>query len=230
MRSSKDGTSIDKRTTITFKNSVNKQKMAQVFGLTGGIACGKSTVSSLLRSHGAAVIDADQLARNVVIPGSEGLAAVTNVFGDSILHSDGSLDRQALGGVVFADPEMRRTLESLLHPRIAKESAVAISRHIAAGVDVIIYDAALLVEQGRQRDFAGLIVVACTPKVQRERLAHRDGLDAEAVTARLASQLPIEDKVAAADFVVWNDGSRAELTPRIEHLFLQLTGHSLAER
>lgn len=193
-----------------------------VYGLTGGIACGKSSVARRLQQRGAAVVDADAVARQVVEPGSDGLDAVVRRFGQDVLAADGSLDRDALGRIVFDDPTARRDLEKILHPRIATASATRIAEHLAAGVDLVFYDAALLVETGRHRDFAGLVVVACEPDTQIARLATRDGLSVEEARARLAAQLPVAAKVAVADHVIHNDGPLDALDTAVDDLISQL--------
>lgn len=196
--------------------------MKKVYGLTGGIACGKSTVAAMLVERGASVIDADQLARDVVAPGTDGLAAVLERFGAHLLRDDGTLDRPALGRIVFGDEAARRDLEAILHPRIAEASMGAIMAAQQDDGDPIFYDAALLVENDSWRHFAGLVVVACSPDTQVARLAHRDGLDASEARARLDAQLPIADKIAVADHVIDNDGPLDALAPRIDALLAEL--------
>ncbi|MBK9031204.1 MAG: dephospho-CoA kinase [Myxococcales bacterium] len=192
--------------------------MAKVLGLTGGIASGKSTVAALLRARGAAVVDADLLARAVVEPGQPALAELLVRFGPEILNPDGTLDRKALGARAFADPEARRDLDRITHPRIAAAAQAAIAAHAAAGAPVVLYEAALLIEKGLHRGLDGTVVVAVAPEVQAARLAERDGLDAAAVAARLAAQLPLADKVAVATWVVDNSGDRAHLEAEVERL------------
>lgn len=183
----------------------------RIIGLTGGIACGKSAVERILASCGATVIDADQLARDVVAPGTDGLRAVIDAFGSSLLQSDGTLDRAALGHLVFADAEARARLGSILHPRIAVASQTAIAAAVAAGAPLVVYSAALLVEGGTHRAFDGLLVVSCRPEIQRRRLAERDGLGDEEVSQRLAAQMPLSEKEAAATWLLRNDGSLDDL-------------------
>lgn len=186
--------------------------------MTGGIASGKSTVAKRMRMLGAVVIDADQIARDVVQPGQPALVQIAEQFGKHLLLDDGSLNRSALGALVFQDEHQRATLESILHPRIASASMMQIVRAQAESAEPIVYDAALLVENGRHRDFAALIVVACSPETQRERLMLRDGLSHREAQQRLDSQLPLEDKVALADYVIDNDGTLAELYERVDAL------------
>jgi dephospho-CoA kinase len=193
--------------------------MTTVWGLTGGIACGKSTVARRLAERGAYVIDADALAREVVEPGTPGHGAVIAEFGDGILAADGSLDRAALGTIVFADATARARLEAILHPRIQMAS---LERIVAAGETdspFVVYEAALLVETGQHRNFAGLIVVACDPATQLARLMTRDALNESAARTRIASQLPLESKVAVATHVIQNNASLSELLAATDVVF-----------
>lgn len=193
-----------------------------VIGLTGGIACGKSTVSAALASWGVPIVDADQVARDVVDPGSEGLAAVRAAFGDAVISPQGALDRKALGDIVFRDPARRAELNAILHPRIAAESARRLGALAEAGHGFAIYDAALLVENGVHRGMEALIVVTARPEVQRARLIARNGGDAADADARIAAQLPLAEKVAAATWVVDNSGTMEELAARVRALYTEL--------
>ena len=178
-----------------------------LFGLTGGIASGKSAVGARFRERGLPVIDADQLAREVVAIGSEGLAAVTREFGEGVLLPDGSLDRKAVGDLVFADDTKRRRLNALLHPRI---TALTLSRSAelgAKGEPLACYEAALLVENGVADAFRPLVVVCATEDVQIARAMARDGSTAEDARARVRAQMSLEAKVKLADFVVENSGT-----------------------
>jgi dephospho-CoA kinase len=187
-----------------------------VFGLTGGIASGKTTVGKRFRSRGVPVIDADQVARDVVAPGTEGLAAVVAAFGQRVLSPDGSLDRTALGAIVFADSATRKELERIMHPRIAQEGQRQMMVLAAQGHRVACYEAALLVEAGTAELFRPLVVVAASEPVQIARTMHRDGCSEEAARARIASQKPVAEKTAIANYVVWNDGSREELDAAVD--------------
>lgn len=178
-----------------------------LFGLTGGIASGKSTVAARFRERGVPVLDADAIAREVVLPGSSGLAAIKERFGADVLAPDGSLDRKRLGALVFADAEARRALNAITHPRIAARTQERRQELEDAGHPLACYEAALLVENGLAAAFRPLVVVVASPSVQQARIAARDGLDAEAIAQRLAAQAPIEAKRAAADHVVVNEGS-----------------------
>jgi dephospho-CoA kinase len=182
-----------------------------VIGLTGGIASGKSTVARLLADRGAIVIDADQLARQVVEPGQPALAELVARFGAAILASDGQLDRKRLAAIAFADPAARADLGRITHPRIAAASAAAIATWADAGATIVFYEAALLVENRAHAGLAGLIVVATPPEVQCARLVERDRLTPDEARARVAAQAPLADKLAVATWVVENVGDLAAL-------------------
>lgn len=182
-----------------------------VFGLTGGIASGKSSVGRRFRSRGVPVIDADLVARDVVASGSDGLAAVVEAFGTGVLASDGSLDRAALAAIVFADPEKRKILERITHPRIALEGQRRMMELAAQGHRLACYEAALLVEAGTADLFRPLVVVAASEPVQIARTVARDRCTEEAAAARVRSQKPLSEKIALANHVIWNDRTREEL-------------------
>ncbi len=188
--------------------------MTAIVGLTGGIASGKSAVARLLESLGVAVVDADQVARGVVAAGTEGLSEIVTAFGAGMLLADGSLDRKALGQVVFADPSKRKLLESITHPRIAAQSMAALGALAVRGDPYAVYEAALLVENGTYRMMQALVVVAAKRETQLARVMARDGLDEESARARLDAQAPLEAKLAVADHVIWNDGDRDALAAR----------------
>lgn len=202
---------------------VVKDGRLRVIGLTGGIACGKSTVSRMLRELGAAVVDADELARQVVEPGAPALAEIVARFGTEILDGEGRLDRKKLGAIVFADPEARGALERITHPRISQASQAAIAAHAAQGADPVIYDAALIVERGLYRWMNGLIVVTVSPDVQMQRLIARDQCTAGEAAARIAAQLPLADKVAVADYIIDNSGSLDETRAQVVALWERVT-------
>lgn len=187
-----------------------------VFGLTGGLASGKSTVARMFRARGVPVIDADLLAREVVAPGSEGLAAVVEAFGDGVLHPDGSLDRAKLADIVFQDPSRRRTLNGLLHPRIGALSAKRVAELDAAGHALACYEAALLVENRLVEAFRPLVVVAVPEAVQVARAMARDSATEEQARGRLAAQLPLAEKVAVADFVIDTGGPLPETEEQVD--------------
>ncbi|MFC1482383.1 dephospho-CoA kinase [Myxococcota bacterium] len=193
--------------------------MTLVVGLTGGIASGKSTVARLLRLRGALVVDADELAREVVRPGRPALREIVEAFGETILAADGTLDRAQLGERVFGDDEARRRLESITHPRIARAFADHARRARREQVPVVVYEAALLVEAGACEGLDRLLVVVASPEQQIARIAARDGLDRSAAQARIAAQAPSDEKVAAADYVIVNDGSVDKLESQVDELW-----------
>jgi len=193
----------------------------RVVGLTGGIASGKSTVTAMFRELGAPVIDADEVARDVVEPGTAGLLEVARRF-PGVVDAIGRLDRAELGRRVFADPAERRALEAILHPLIREEVARRLEALARAGATVALYDAALLIENGLQRGLDGVIVVSAPEAVQRSRLAARDGLDEAAITARLGAQLPLADKRAHATWVVENGGTRDETRAQVREIWEEI--------
>ncbi len=193
-----------------------------VYGLTGGIACGKSTVAGFLSQLGGRVIDADQISRDVVLIGSEGHEALTKTFGKGILCSDGTIDRGALGQVVFADKAARATLEGILHPLIVQESLRRIEKARRSNPPAIFYEAALLIETGRAADFRPLIVVWSHPELQLSRIQARDRLDISAAQQRLESQMPIMDKTQMADHLIENNGDLKSLAERTQSLWKAL--------
>lgn len=187
-----------------------------VVGLTGGIASGKSTVARALAQRGIPVVDADILAREVVAPGSEGLAAIVEAFGENVLLADGTLNRKKVGELVFNDPALRIKLNTITHPRVAQLSAERLAAIPQHAVPYAIYEAPLIVENGLHHTMRALIVVAVDVPLQIERMMMRDGLDREAAESRLRAQAPLERKLAAADYVIDNGRSLAELFPQID--------------
>ena len=178
----------------------------QVFGLTGGIASGKSTVAEFWRRRRLPVIDADALAKSVVAPGTEGLAEIVSVFGARVLRPDGTLDRAQVAARVFAEIDARRKLEAIIHPRIQAALEAHSSRLRDAGAPLACYDAPLLFEGGRAEKFRPLVVVDVPPETQMKRATARDAQSAEAIRARIHAQLPSTVKVRMADYVISNNG------------------------
>ncbi len=191
-------------------------------GLTGGIATGKSTVAKILRDQGLPVIDADSLAREVVAPGSAGLAAVVAAFGPGVLTSDKSLDRSALGKIIFSDPDQRLKLEAILHPLIQERKLSERRRLENEGARIAFYDIPLLFEKDLESDFDATVLVYCTLDEQRARLRERDSLDDVGIAARIASQLPIDDKMKRANFVIINRAGLAELKASVQSVLQEL--------
>jgi dephospho-CoA kinase len=191
---------------------------AHVIGLTGGIASGKSAVAKLLLARGAAVIDADKLARDVVAPGQPALAELVARFGAAILTADGQLDRKRLAAIAFSDEQARRDLNRITHPRIAAASAQAIATWSDAGANVVFYEAPLLIENRVHTGLSGVIVVSAPADVQQQRLMARDNLTAEDALARIAAQLPLEEKLKVATWVVENHGDLAALEVEVDRV------------
>jgi dephospho-CoA kinase len=191
--------------------------------LTGGIATGKSYCLGRFAALGAATIDADRLARDAVAPGTPGLMKVVDRFGESILAADGSLDRAALGRVVFSDRAARADLESIIHPEVYRRINEWFA-DLPAGTAIAIADIPLLFETGHQHDFDVTIVCACDPAEQLRRLMARDHLTRDAALARLAAQWPIEEKAARADIVIRTDGGFAETDARVRQIYARFSG------
>lgn len=185
-----------------------------VIGLTGGIASGKSVVAGVLRGEGIDVVDADALAREVVAAGSDGLGEVIAAFGAAVLDAHGHLDREALGRIVFGDSAARRRLEAITHPRIGQLSMQRLAQAAAGPSPYVVYEAPLLVETGTHRGLSALVVVSADAATQIARIRARDGLDEVAARTRIAAQLPLAEKIAAADWVIANDGSLEALRAR----------------
>ncbi|WP_404815729.1 dephospho-CoA kinase [Streptomyces thermolineatus] len=182
-------------------------------GLTGGIGAGKSEVSRLLASYGAVVVDADRIAREVVEPGTEGLAAVVAEFGEGILTPEGTLDRPRLGAVVFNDPERLRALNAIVHPLVGRRSA---ELEAAAGPgDVVVHDVPLLTENGLAPLYDLVLVVDASPGTRLDRLVRLRGMTEEEARARMANQATREQRLAVADVVIDNDGPLEALEPRV---------------
>lgn len=190
----------------------------KVFGLTGGIASGKTTVARLFEARGVPVVYADELARRAVEPGSEGLAAVVARFGREVLATDGSLDRKKLGAVVFGKPDELAALNAIVHPRVGALGLEAFAALAAKGVTLACYEVPLLIENGLHHMFKPVVLVAADPATQRARIATRDGLTLEEADRRIASQLPLEEKLKLADHVIENRGSLAELEARADEV------------
>ncbi|MFE9121206.1 dephospho-CoA kinase [Streptomyces sp. NPDC007172] len=189
-------------------------------GLTGGIGAGKSEVSRLLVSYGAVLIDADRIAREVVEPGTPGLAAVVEAFGPAILTADGTLDRPGLGAVVFSDPEKLATLNRIVHPLVGARSA---ELEAAAGPDsVVIHDVPLLAENGLAPLYDLVVVVDAAPQTQRDRLVRLRGMTPQEADARMAAQVDREQRLAVADLVIDNDGPLAALEPQVRKVWAEL--------
>jgi dephospho-CoA kinase len=194
-------------------------------GLTGGIGAGKSEVSARLAAQGAVVIDADAIAREVVEPGTEGLAEVVDAFGPEVLLPDGTLDRPRLGEIVFADPELRGKLNEIVHPRVGARMA-ELERE-AGPASIVVHDVPLIAESGRTDAYDLVVVVDVPPRVQLDRLVRRRGMTREQAEARMAAQAGREQRLAIADIVIDNSGSLAELDRQVGDLWSELRRRSV---
>jgi dephospho-CoA kinase len=189
-----------------------------LYGLTGGIASGKSTVSRMFRELGAHVLDADVIAREVVEPGTPGLAAVSARF-PGVLGPDGRLDRAKLGTRVFADATERAALNAIVHPLVREAFLHKVQALAEQGVERILYDVPLLIETGLHTNMDGVVLVWVPRPVQKTRLMSRDGLDEAAAEARLAAQLPLDDKRPYATWIVDNSGDLASARAQVEQVW-----------
>lgn len=189
-------------------------------GLTGGIGAGKSEVSRLLASYGAVVVDADKIAREVVEPGTPGLAAVVEEFGEGVLTPDGTLDRPKLGGIVFNDPEKLKALNAIVHPLVGARSA---ELEASAGPDaVVVHDVPLLTENGLAPLYDTVVVVDAAPQTQLDRLVRLRGMAEDEAKSRMAAQATREQRLAIADLVVDNDGPLEALEPQVRAVWERL--------
>lgn len=198
-----------------------------IFGLTGGIASGKSTVAAFMQHSNVGVIDADRAAREVVEPGTQGLAELVAVFGTGVLAADGRLDRKAVAALVFADQAARQRLNSILHPLIRRVSMQRAQELAAQGKRAIAYEAALLIEEGHADTFRPLVLVVVDEASQIARLMARDSMTEQQALARVKSQMPLRDKLPFADHVIDTSGTpeqtRAE-THRVLRLICKQAG------
>jgi dephospho-CoA kinase len=193
-------------------------------GLTGGVASGKSSVSAILRELGAIVIDADQLAREVVAKGTPGLQQVVESFGPGVLTADGDLDRAKMGSIVFADEDRRRVLEAIVHPLVFER--IVELEEAAAGADLVVHDIPLLAESGRADTFDAVVVVDVPVEVQVERMLRDRGWTREEAESRIAAQASRDDRLAIATHVIDNTGSLDELAARVREVYEELTTSS----
>jgi len=192
-------------------------------GLTGNIASGKSNASRVFAELGAHIIDADRIAHDLMSPGHEAYDRVAAAFGKEILHPDGTINRKILGNIVFSQEDKRLTLNSLVHPGVLTE----VKRQISETADlfprsIIIVDAALMIETGYYRLHDRLIVVTCHPSLQLSRLMNRDGLTVEQARARIAAQMPAEEKVRLAHYIIETSGTLRETREQIEAVYKDL--------
>jgi dephospho-CoA kinase len=195
-------------------------------GLTGGIGTGKSEVSRRLAGYGAVVIDADAIAREVVEPGTEGLAGVVEAFGPGVLGPDGRLDRPKLGERVFADPERRDRLNAIVHPLVGARMA-ELDRE-AGSASIVVHDVPLIAEGGRAGAYDLVVVVDAPPRIQVERLVRNRGMTRDQAKARMAAQASREQRLAIADIVIDNSSSLAELDRQVGDLWAELRRRAAA--
>ena len=198
----------------------------RVIGLTGGIATGKSSVALFFEEKGVPVIDADQLARDAVLPGSPALERIVELFGREILMHDGLLDRKRLGALIFQVPEKRRQLEGILHPEIRKRAEERITQAAEAGHQRVIYMAPLLIEAGATDRVDDVWVVTVRPEIQLERLMRRDGISREQAERIADSQMPLSEKERCGSVVIDNSGTEAQTRMILESVWAKETGSS----
>ncbi|MFH1130407.1 MAG: dephospho-CoA kinase [Pseudomonadota bacterium] len=191
-------------------------------GLTGGIAAGKSVVSEILRGLGVAILDADELSRDVMVPGGSVLAQVVQAFGPHILDKAGCLDRRLVGELVFTNSKLRKKLESIVHPAIFAEADMRMKRLHAEGHEFVVYEAALLIETGRHEQMDILIVVVAEDSVRALRLSQRDGISLEKAQQRIKVQLPQTEKVQLADYVIDNSGTLEQTQASVQELWSKI--------
>ncbi|MFE6173939.1 dephospho-CoA kinase [Streptomyces sp. NPDC056464] len=197
-------------------------------GLTGGIGAGKSEVSRLLVEHGAVLIDADRIAREVVAPGTPGLAAVVEAFGEEVLADDGSLDRPRLGSIVFADPERLAVLNSIVHPLVGTRSREL--EEAAAEDAVVVHDVPLLTENALAPLYDVVVVVDASPETQLDRLVSLRGMTEQDARARMAAQATRERRLEIADIVIDNDVALEELQRRVKDVWDELVRRARGAR
>ncbi|MBT1034864.1 dephospho-CoA kinase [Canibacter sp. lx-45] len=195
----------------------------KIIALTGGIAAGKTTVAKLFRECGAALIDADVLARAAVAEGTPGHAAVLAEFGADIIGTDGELDRRKLGTVVFASAAKRRALEAIVHPEVKRLFALHATELKQREVPVCVYEIPLLVESGQQHNFDGVVVVVADKETRLRRLTIERGLSAEMAAQRLAAQVSDEARIAIANWVVPTDVNIAQTRQQVQQIWQQIT-------
>ncbi len=204
---------------------MNIQEALKQWGiaLTGGIACGKSTVASIIRQQGYIALDADAISRAIVEPDTEGLATVVKTFGPAILNSDGSLNRQMMRELVFQDPAKRLQLEGIIHPRLQAETLKSLeNKGFFQNPGIWCYEASLIYERKRAADFKAVWVAYCPVELQITRVMDRDRCTREMAEAILAAQMPAQEKAALADKVIHTDCSFSELEQRVREALLDL--------
>jgi len=195
-----------------------------VYGLTGGIGAGKSTVANMFQESGIPVVLADDVGREVASKGSDGLAEIVRSFGPDVLDSNGELDRRKLGTLIFNDPDRRRELEAILHPRVRDQSRELFSQLEQAGNQIVVYESALLYETQRHTEMRGVILVTASEEQRIARVRSRDGSEEEAVRQRIKAQMDDEEKRGLADYIIENNGDLQALRREVDSLIEQLLG------
>ncbi|MGE6488190.1 dephospho-CoA kinase [Paenisporosarcina sp. NPDC076898] len=192
-----------------------------IIGLTGSIASGKSTISAMLKEKGYPIIDADLVARLVVEPGTSTLSEIEHVFGDQVMNKDGTLNREALGQLIFHEPAKRKQLNDLMHPAIRAEMLRQRDELFERGEETLIMDIPLLFESHLQHFVDKILVVSVTEEMQLQRLMQRNSLSEEESKARIRSQLPISEKEKGADAVIYNNGSIEQSKVQLERILVE---------
>jgi len=187
----------------------------KLIGLTGGIASGKSTVAAILRRLGVAIVNADELSREVVQPGTPGWKEIVDTFGTEILQPDGTVDRQRLRKIIFSDPAARKKLEAVIHPRVRALAQQRFQEHAAAGFEIVVYEVPLLFEGNLQNSLRPVVLVATNVETQKNRLQDRDHLAESEAEKHITAQMSLEEKRRLADYVIENDGTLDELERRV---------------
>jgi len=200
----------------------------RVFGLTGGIASGKTTVAKRFEERGVPVVYADELARRAVEKGSPGLLQVVERFGAQVLDARGDLDRKKLGALVFGKPLELSALNAIVHPRVGALGADAFAALLERGVELACYEVPLLIENGLQHAFRPVVLVAADPAMQRARIMARDGLSSDEADKRIAAQLPLSEKLKLADHIIENRGSLEDLLQRADEVLSAIRASEVA--
>jgi dephospho-CoA kinase len=192
-----------------------------IIGLTGSIASGKSTISAMLKEKGYPIIDADLVARLVVEPGTSNLREIERTFGNAVMNADGTLNRDALGKLIFDDPAKRKQLNDLMHPAIRSEMLRQRDELFESGQKTLIMDIPLLFESRLQHFVDKILVVSVTEEMQLQRLMSRNSLSKEEATSRIQSQLPISEKEKGADAVIYNNGTIEQSKEQLERILVE---------
>jgi len=195
----------------------------KIVGLTGGIASGKSSVAAILKKLGAAVINADELSREVVQPGQKGWREIVDAFGSDILQADQSLDRRKLRKIAFDDAQARKKLEAIIHPQVRALAEQRIQEYAAAGFAIVVYEVPLLFEVNLHHWLRPVILVACESQTQLQRIAQRDRVADADAQKTIDAQMSLEEKRKLADYVIENNGSLEDLERRVRELWEKLT-------